>query len=522
MSRRVLADAFERAAVVAARFFVALLARMPHRVVLAGARALADCAFALRVRRRAMLSNLDRVYGDRKANAEKRRIARSAMRNLFLSAAEMARGSHPRARDEVARTLEFEPRALVDELAADPRGSLLVVAHSGNFDLCGLRFTLDYGRPLAVVMKPLGTPRFDELLVGARRSYGFEVLSAQERGLVLGCARRLREGGVVCMLPDQFARSGGVVVDFLGVPASTHAGPALAALRARVCRIFVVVDTRVRDGAGHVCHVREIRGFEPSEDPRADALRLTQRFCDEMGEVVRAHPESYLWQHRRWRRHTRLGARRRRRRANLALDRPPDQRRRRDEDHERRDPRAEAARRAAHHVDVEAEGVHQTREHERGAEQVEERVSGAVQLEQRHQQQRERHVLDEVRVAPDRDGQIRVAAVAERDVAARAHHADRNLERQEHQTEQSGVDRSDRNGHHPGILHPRDDRGNLISTQSRANVHRLRETAARRARMGCEPRAQLGVDPSRCSRKAAFSRKRPGASSGRRPSFPAA
>ncbi|HXK21146.1 MAG TPA: hypothetical protein VMS55_00570 [Myxococcota bacterium] len=314
MSRSPLADALERAGVAAVRAFIALLARLPHELVLSGARALADVAFALRVRRREMLSNLDRVYGDRLARAEKRRIARSAMRNLFLSAAEMARGSHPRARDEVAHALEFEPRALVDDLAADPRGSLLVVAHSGNFDLCGLRFTLDYGRPLAVVMKPLGTPRFDELLVGARRSYGFEVLSAQQRGLVLGCARRLREGGVVCMLPDQFARSGGVVVDFLGVPASTHAGPALAALRARGCRIFVVVDTRLRDGARHVCHVREVKDFEPSGDPRADVERLTQRLCDEMGEIVRAHPESYLWQHRRWRRHRSLSARRRRRR----------------------------------------------------------------------------------------------------------------------------------------------------------------------------------------------------------------
>jgi Kdo2-lipid IVA lauroyltransferase/acyltransferase len=344
VSERRLADALERGAVASARLFIALLARLPHDLVLGGARALADCAFFLRVRRRAMLSNLDRVYGDRITRAEKLRVARSAMRNLFLSAAEMARGSHPRARGEVAHTLEFEPRALVDELAADPRGSLLVVAHSGNFDLCGLRFTLDYGRPLAVVMKPLGTPRFDELLVGARRSFGFEVLSAQERGLVLGCARRLREGGVVCMLPDQFARAGGVVVDFLGVPASTHAGPALAALRARGCRIFVVVDTRVADGARHVCHVRELKDFEPSGDAHADVLRLTQRLCDEMGEIVRAHPESYLWQHRRWRRHRTLSARRRRRRERSSAAAQPPGRSRALTSENRGSPRDRAAR----------------------------------------------------------------------------------------------------------------------------------------------------------------------------------
>jgi lauroyl/myristoyl acyltransferase len=92
------------------------------------------------------------------------------------------------------------------------------------------------------------------------------------------------------------------VVEFLGVPASTHAGPALAALRARGCRIFAVVDTRVADGARHVCHVREIEGFQPSGDPRADVVALTGRLCDAMSELVLRHPESYLWQHRRWRR----------------------------------------------------------------------------------------------------------------------------------------------------------------------------------------------------------------------------
>lgn len=299
---RRLLDALELCAVLAARALIALLARLPHAFVLAGFRLLADCAFALRIRRRVMLQNLDLVYADRLPAAEKRRIARSALRNLFMTVAEMARSSHPRARAEVARTLELEPRALFDSAAADPRGSLFVVAHSGNFDLCGLRFIHDYARPLAVVMKRLGTPRFSAALIEARQSYGFEVITTEGGGVVARAALRLAAGGLVCMLPDQFARRSGVVVDFLGVPASTHAGPALAALRAPGCRVFAAVDARVADGPRHVCRMREITGFQPSGDEAADAVELTRRLCDAMGELVLAHPESYLWQHRRWRR----------------------------------------------------------------------------------------------------------------------------------------------------------------------------------------------------------------------------
>jgi KDO2-lipid IV(A) lauroyltransferase len=298
---RGLADLFERGAVAAAHGLIALLARLPHRAVLGAFRLLADAAWLLRIRRRVMLRNLDLVYGERLSPAQKRRIARSAMRNLFMTVAEMARSSHPLARDEVACMLELEPRALFDSSAADPRGSLYAVAHSGNFDLCGLRFIHDYGRPLAVVMKPLATPRFQQALVEARNSYGFEVLTTERGGVVQATAERLAKGGSVCVLPDQFARKSGVVVDFLGVPASTHAGPALAALRAPGCRIFAAVDTRIDDGPRHVCQMREITDFHPSGDTDADVLALTRRIADEMSAIVLEHPESYLWQHRRWR-----------------------------------------------------------------------------------------------------------------------------------------------------------------------------------------------------------------------------
>jgi KDO2-lipid IV(A) lauroyltransferase len=304
--RHRVAFGLEGLAVRASHALIALLARLPHAAVIAAFRVVADCAFALHIRRRVLMQNLDLVYGERRTRAEKLRIARSAMRNLFLSVAEMARGSHPRAQGDVAQRLEFEPRALVDDLAADPRGILLAVAHSGNWDLCGLRFVRDYGRPLAVVMKPLGTPRFNEMLIGARRGYGFEVISTDEGRVVPRCVQRLREGGVVCMLPDQYARRAGVVADFLGVPASTHSGPALAMLRAPGCRLFAVVDTRQSDGARHVCHVREIE-FRPSGDRRADIAALTQQICDAIGAIVEKHPESYLWQHRRWRRRTGRG-----------------------------------------------------------------------------------------------------------------------------------------------------------------------------------------------------------------------
>jgi KDO2-lipid IV(A) lauroyltransferase len=213
----------------------------------------------------------------------------------------MARSAHPRARDEVAAMLEFEPREVMDELASNPRPCVFAVAHSGNFDLAVVRFVRDYARTAAVVMKPLGTPRFNAALIEMRRGNGVEVITTHGRSVMLRVARFLSAGGVLCMLPDQFARRDGVVVDFLGVPASTHAGPAAAVLRQPDCRLVVAVVVRIDDGARLICHLQEIIDLPRSDDLDADILLLTQRICDAMSGIVSKHPESYLWHHRRWR-----------------------------------------------------------------------------------------------------------------------------------------------------------------------------------------------------------------------------
>lgn len=278
-----------------------LLAWLPHGAALAFGRAVADLAHALRIRRTTIDRNLTLVFGPALGRAERARIARSATRNLVLSVVEVLRSSHPRARDEVISHIRFEPDHLYRDLTDDPGGFVVVLAHSGNFDLCGQRFAQDSERRMAVVMKPPKLPPFDTLLVEARRQLGLDVLSVSLPGLLRELIRRVDAGQRVCLLPDQHARKTGVVTTFLGQPVRTHKGPAFVALKARSARVLLAVDTRIDDGSEHVCYFREIEDLEASGDRRTDVARLTQRMNDGLGEIVEKHPGSYLWQHRRWR-----------------------------------------------------------------------------------------------------------------------------------------------------------------------------------------------------------------------------
>ncbi len=126
----------------------------------------------------------------------------------------------------------------------------------------------------------------------------------------------LRRHKLVCMLPDQHAgRKKGVVVDFMGVPASTFRGPAIAALRHPDARVYVGGCWRLRDDNILRARVRPVEAPPLTGDALIDVQRWTARMSHAMGELVLAHPECYLWHHRRWRarptRHDALLARKR-------------------------------------------------------------------------------------------------------------------------------------------------------------------------------------------------------------------
>src|SRR5438034_718349 len=91
----------------------------------------------------------------------------------------------------------------------------------------------------------------------------------------------------------------GVFVDVFGLPASTNSGMARIALRtdAPIVPAFIVREGR---SARHRVHVLPILQVERTGDPAEDVRRNTQRFTAVFEEMVRRHPEQWLWMHKRW------------------------------------------------------------------------------------------------------------------------------------------------------------------------------------------------------------------------------
>jgi KDO2-lipid IV(A) lauroyltransferase len=220
--------------------------------------------------------------------------ARSLYRALGISMVEvLSLGASSRA----TALVHIDPASSERWYAARALGRGVVVAgtHTGNWDLAACAIAQE--TELLVVSKRLSVRWLDRFWQATRALRGVRL--AYAKGALAAARRVLRSGGAVVMMLDQvpLADRHGSVVDFLGYPALTDRSPATLAA---VGKSPLVVAAARRDALGEqVLHVLEVllpperAGREWIEAATVTATRALERF-------VRAHPDQWLWLHRRW------------------------------------------------------------------------------------------------------------------------------------------------------------------------------------------------------------------------------
>jgi KDO2-lipid IV(A) lauroyltransferase len=181
------------------------------------------------------------------------------------------------------------------------RGAMMVTAHCGNWELLCARIPVG-GIPLTSAVRQLDNPKLDHLITTVRTRFGTEILP---RGPSAGrkLARALAKNRVVGLLIDQDIRDvPGVFVPFFGRPAWTPSGAATLALRLG-CPVIPTFIHRLPDGS----HRTEVH--PPLPIPVGGSLedrvqQLTAASTAAIERQIRAHPDQWVWMHRRWRTQT--------------------------------------------------------------------------------------------------------------------------------------------------------------------------------------------------------------------------
>lgn len=279
----------------ALRAVTAVVRRLPQRAATRIGHAIGRLAYAVDVRhRRITLENLKATFPERSPQ-ERTRIAREVFAHFGRKLIELLWFTGLPAERQL-ELVEFVGAEQVEAARAAGRGVLLVTGHFGFWELHAIAHALRVS-PTAVVARTLDNPLLDRMLSDLRTSTGNLVID--RKGGLRRIMRALNANQSVAVLIDQhILTTDAVKVDFLGRPAATTSAVAVLALRTGAA-VIPVFSLPLNDGRYRLIYERPIE-VPPADDP--DAVReLTQRCTKVLEKYVRAHPERWLWMHRRWR-----------------------------------------------------------------------------------------------------------------------------------------------------------------------------------------------------------------------------
>lgn len=247
-----------------------------------------------RLRRTAMV-NL-RLAFPKWSDAQCRAVIRRMVRHVGRMAAEFA--LFPRwTRENVEEIVLLDGHE--NFLAGQSRGKgvLFLTGHIGAWEISSFAHAL-YGFPLHYMARPLDNARVDALINRYRCLSGNRPIFKNEAAREM--LRILRAAGTIGILADHNTLpEEGVFVDFFGKAACATTGIARAALHTDAA---VVPGYAFWDDSLRKYRLR----FEPpvelvrTGDSDRDIRENTQRFAKVLEEIIRKHPDQWVWVHARW------------------------------------------------------------------------------------------------------------------------------------------------------------------------------------------------------------------------------
>jgi KDO2-lipid IV(A) lauroyltransferase len=186
---------------------------------------------------------------------------------------------------------------LTDGLASG-RGVILALPHMGNWDLAGAWVTTKLQTPFTTVAERLKPDTLYDRFVAYRESLGMEVLPHTGGSAFGVLARRLRAGGLVCLVAERDLSRSGIEVDFFGEKTRMPAGPAMLAQQTGALLLPVTLwydDSPVMQGRVHPpIEVPEDGGREQRTSV------MTQALADAYASGIAEHPEDWHMLQRLW------------------------------------------------------------------------------------------------------------------------------------------------------------------------------------------------------------------------------
>ncbi|WP_413288003.1 lysophospholipid acyltransferase family protein [Bdellovibrio sp. HCB337] len=252
----------------------------------------------LRVRRDVVFGNLAIAFPEW-SEKERIRVGRESVYNMGRGFFEFFTVPHLNQK-WLQNEVVFEGQENLKKALEKGKGILALSLHLGNGDLASTAIVMS-GQPVTIITKVFKNKFINDLWFSFRGAKGVRYIDAHGDKTSFDILKALKRQEAVVFVVDQFmGRPYGIATTFFGKRTGTAYGLALFALKTKA----PVVPIYTYEGADKKMHV--VFGDEVpvldlvTEDKDATILAITQRFNDKIEEIVRSHPEQWMWVHRRW------------------------------------------------------------------------------------------------------------------------------------------------------------------------------------------------------------------------------
>lgn len=245
--------------------------------------------------RQQVIRHLTIAFGEEKSEKEIKILSGKVFEMLGKNTGEMLRATRVEKLEEIEKFLITSGVENFELAIAKGKGVIFLSCHVGAFDLQVANMALR-GFDSHVIGTRLKDQRLNDLLWKYRKKYG--AIPIERGSETFRLLKVLKSGGTVALLIDQDTKVKSRFVNFFGKPAATPVGATILAMKTGAAVVLGYIYLG-KDWKQHMHILPEIP-IHLSGDEEADMVYNTQRLTDGIENIIRRHPEQWVWMHERW------------------------------------------------------------------------------------------------------------------------------------------------------------------------------------------------------------------------------
>lgn len=261
-------------------------------------RQLGKLAFLILKKRRELTISNIRVARDNgffEREIDEHQLAKKVWEHLGMIGSEFLY-YYERKPEVFKKAVRFEGEENLKRILAQNKGAILVSGHLGNWELLGVSL-IYWGFKINPIVKFQSNGLVDKIIQDNRRSLGMGLID--KKGFLRPILAALKRNEIVSFLMDQATSRNGVLVKFFSKEASLPRGAAEFALKTGA-PVFSARCFREKPGRYRVVLSEEIKLIRTGDHER-DVVENTAMFIRLIEDMIREHPEQWLWMHKLYR-----------------------------------------------------------------------------------------------------------------------------------------------------------------------------------------------------------------------------